>query len=183
MLPPRFLVSRRGIQSAILLVGRVEHMMYTCPVCGFDKMPFPPTDHNICSCCGTEFGYHDRVRTPQSLRKAWIENGHRWFSTATMTIYLKSGSFEPRSFTLMVRTAPFASGCYAAERPGGRSRTRASAPQEMANLRWLLRSRTDHKKRWSVLPNVAARHSLLKIRPKIPFFFLGSCDGASLSAG
>jgi hypothetical protein len=57
-------------------------MTYTCPVCGFDQMPFPPADNNICSCCGTEFGYHDRVRSPQSLRKAWIEKGCRWFSTA-----------------------------------------------------------------------------------------------------
>jgi hypothetical protein len=57
-------------------------MTYTCPVCGFQQMPFPPADHNICSCCGTEFGYHDRVRTPQSLRKAWTGSGCRWFSKA-----------------------------------------------------------------------------------------------------
>lgn len=57
-------------------------MTHICPVCGFDKMPFPPADHNICSCCGTEFGYHDRVRSPQALRKAWIDDGPRWFSTA-----------------------------------------------------------------------------------------------------
>jgi|HubBroStandDraft_1064217.scaffolds.fasta_scaffold241831_1 hypothetical protein len=55
-------------------------MKYACPVCGFDQMPFPPEDHNICSCCGTEFGYHDRARTHQELRKMWIAKGCPWFS-------------------------------------------------------------------------------------------------------
>ena len=57
-------------------------MPYACPVCGFDRMPFPPTDNNICSCCGTEFGYHDRARSHEELRKEWIAKGCPWFSTA-----------------------------------------------------------------------------------------------------
>jgi len=56
-------------------------MKYACPVCGFDQMPFPPEDHNICSCCGTEFGYHDRVRTHHDLRRMWIAKGCAWFSS------------------------------------------------------------------------------------------------------
>jgi hypothetical protein len=55
---------------------------YQCPVCGFGKLSEPPKDHNICSCCGTEFGYHDRKKTHRSLRDAWIANGCLWFSKA-----------------------------------------------------------------------------------------------------
>jgi len=57
-------------------------MTYSCPVCGFDKMPDPPEDHNVCSSCGTEFGYHDRARTHAQLRLAWIASGAPWFSPA-----------------------------------------------------------------------------------------------------
>jgi|HubBroStandDraft_1064217.scaffolds.fasta_scaffold816142_2 hypothetical protein len=57
-------------------------MKYSCPVCGFDQMPFPPEDHSICSCCGTEFGYHDRNRSHSELREAWVAKGTPWFSAA-----------------------------------------------------------------------------------------------------
>jgi len=43
-------------------------------------MPEPPEDHNICSCCGTEFGYHDLRLSHAELRKAWIARGAPWFS-------------------------------------------------------------------------------------------------------
>ena len=56
-------------------------MKYACPVCGFDQMPFPPSDNNICSCCGTEFGYHDQKHSHAELRKAWIFKGCPWFSS------------------------------------------------------------------------------------------------------
>lgn len=56
-------------------------MKYRCPVCGFDNMPFPPRDNNICSCCGTEFGYHDLKLSHADLRKQWIAKGMPWFST------------------------------------------------------------------------------------------------------
>lgn len=55
-------------------------MKYMCPVCGFDEMPFPPEDHNICSCCGTEFGYHDLRQSHADLRRRWLERGAPWFS-------------------------------------------------------------------------------------------------------
>jgi len=57
-------------------------MKYACPVCGFNQMPYPPGDHNVCSCCGTEFGYHDRVRSHQELRMLWVAKGCPWFSNA-----------------------------------------------------------------------------------------------------
>ena len=54
-------------------------MKHRCPVCGF-AMPFPPSDNNICSCCGTEFGYDDLRRSHTELRKNWRAHGMRWFS-------------------------------------------------------------------------------------------------------
>ncbi len=57
-------------------------MRYRCPVCGFNAMPSPPVDHNICSCCGTEFGYDDARRSYADIRSAWRDRGFPWFSTA-----------------------------------------------------------------------------------------------------
>ena len=57
-------------------------MKYRCTVCGYDQMPFPPEDYNICSCCGTEFGYHDRKLTHLQLRRRWAATGAPWFSKA-----------------------------------------------------------------------------------------------------
>jgi len=57
-------------------------MTFTCPVCGYDRMPFPPEDHHICSCCGTEFGYEDIRRTHEELREEWLSRGAPWFSNA-----------------------------------------------------------------------------------------------------
>lgn len=57
-------------------------MKYQCPVCGFGATPFPPEHHNICSCCGTEFGYHDFRLSHADLRRSWIDSGAPWFSTS-----------------------------------------------------------------------------------------------------
>ncbi len=53
-------------------------MYYTCPVCGYDKLEEPPTDYNICECCGTEFGYHDANCSHEELRRLWIADGMPW---------------------------------------------------------------------------------------------------------
>lgn len=50
-----------------------------CPVCGYE-LDNPPTNHSICPCCGTEFGYQDRGRSYEELRSVWIERGARWWS-------------------------------------------------------------------------------------------------------
>lgn len=55
-------------------------MSYACPVCGY-AMPFPPEDNNICSCCGTEFGYDDIRKTYAQIRREWINGGAKWFSS------------------------------------------------------------------------------------------------------
>ena len=54
-------------------------MTYRCPVCGYG-MPFAPEDNNICSCCGTEYGYDDRSKTYAEIAQDWTSHGAKWFS-------------------------------------------------------------------------------------------------------
>jgi hypothetical protein len=54
-------------------------MYYSCPVCGFGGLEFPPKDHAICPCCGTQFDYDDVTRSHEELRDSWIARGPRWF--------------------------------------------------------------------------------------------------------
>jgi hypothetical protein len=55
-------------------------MTYTCPVCGYQNLPFPPLDYEICPSCGTEFEYHDARRTHAELRRMWVREGALWHS-------------------------------------------------------------------------------------------------------
>lgn len=55
-------------------------MPYTCPVCGYDNLEDPPSHHEICPSCGTQFGYHDFTRSHESLRLAWISKHMPWHS-------------------------------------------------------------------------------------------------------
>jgi len=55
-------------------------LLYTCPVCGYGHMPYPAVRHEICPCCGTEFGFDDYCQSHRALRNAWLANGGRWFS-------------------------------------------------------------------------------------------------------
>jgi hypothetical protein len=53
---------------------------HTCPVCGYSgEVDFRPRDYQICACCGTEFGYDDRVLTNDQLRAQWLSKGCPWF--------------------------------------------------------------------------------------------------------
>jgi len=54
-------------------------MNYSCPVCFFDNMPYPPERYNICPCCGTEFDNDDVECSYEELRYNWVVNGARWF--------------------------------------------------------------------------------------------------------
>lgn len=58
--------------------------MYICPVCGYDRLRHPPDDYIICPSCGTEFGYTDFNRSHAELRRAWVANGARWYSSALL---------------------------------------------------------------------------------------------------
>ena len=59
---------------------------YYCRVCGlkyseptwFDQ---ETPSHEICVCCGVQFGYEDtNLAGVQAYRNNWINNGARWFS-------------------------------------------------------------------------------------------------------
>lgn len=55
-------------------------MSYLCPVCGYNKLEYPPDNYNICPCCGTEFENDDFDTTHEVLRQDWINKGCRWWS-------------------------------------------------------------------------------------------------------
>ncbi len=55
-------------------------MKHLCPVCGYNELPEPPQDYNICPCCGTEFGYTDFTASHESLRDRWVQRGMTWHS-------------------------------------------------------------------------------------------------------
>ena len=52
---------------------------YMCPVCGYDKLDYPPEDYNICPCCATEFGISDVNWTIVELRHDWVARGMKWW--------------------------------------------------------------------------------------------------------
>lgn len=51
---------------------------FACPVCEY-AMDAPAADYNICSSCGTEFGFDDRSLSHADLRQEWIARGRRRF--------------------------------------------------------------------------------------------------------
>jgi hypothetical protein len=53
---------------------------YTCPVCGYNNLPDPPADYEICPSCGTEFGYDDFTFSYENLRRKWLAAGAKWHS-------------------------------------------------------------------------------------------------------
>ena len=57
-------------------------MMYTCPVCFYSELEEPPSDWNICPCCGTEFENDDSNTSHAELRQRWLASGVLWFSRA-----------------------------------------------------------------------------------------------------
>lgn len=58
--------------------------MYTCPVCGYNELRYPPRDFTICPSCYTEFGYEDSNRSHRELTREWIRNGMRWAAADVM---------------------------------------------------------------------------------------------------
>jgi hypothetical protein len=59
---------------------------YTCPVCGYADLPWPPVDEDgdglfeICPSCGFQFGVTDDDEgfTYESWRARWIDLGMPW---------------------------------------------------------------------------------------------------------
>jgi hypothetical protein len=66
-------------------------MFYQCPVCGYNEMQFPPSEHNICPCCSTEFGYDDFSKSHRVLRNEWLAHGANWFSYTTIPPFTWNG--------------------------------------------------------------------------------------------
>jgi hypothetical protein len=54
-------------------------MRHICPVCGYPNLENEPKNHEICSSCGTQFGYDDFLRSRESLRQQWVDSGAKWF--------------------------------------------------------------------------------------------------------
>src|SRR5215207_5734632 len=54
--------------------------MYTCPVCFYERLQYPPADYTICPCCYTEFGLDDAEVSHEQLRRLWAENGYPWMA-------------------------------------------------------------------------------------------------------
>jgi hypothetical protein len=54
-------------------------MNFTCPVCFYPGLEFPPRDYEICPCCGVEFGNDDEIKSHAELRQAWVNRGGLWF--------------------------------------------------------------------------------------------------------
>ncbi len=69
-------------------MSRLPGEYYVCPVCGYPELDEPAVDaygcasFDICSCCGTQFGYHDATRPHAQLRAEWLQAGARWRSRA-----------------------------------------------------------------------------------------------------
>jgi hypothetical protein len=59
-----------------------DNPMRTCPVCGYDQLRRPPADHLIGPSCGTQFEYHDSIRSHEELREQWVAGGMLWHSRA-----------------------------------------------------------------------------------------------------
>jgi len=57
----------------------------TCRVCGLIQTDLPwgktgrDPSHDICDCCGVEFGYGDfTIKAIQRSRNIWIQSGTKW---------------------------------------------------------------------------------------------------------
>ncbi|MEW5953608.1 MAG: hypothetical protein AB1815_07690 [Bacillota bacterium] len=65
--------------------------MYTCPVCGYEKLYEPAYNkygygsHEICPCCGYQFGYDDDDQgiSHEEYRNNWLKSGAKWFDAST----------------------------------------------------------------------------------------------------
>lgn len=71
--------------TTILRIGNTifrgaTKMRFTCPVCGYKDLPALPRDYEICPSCGTEFEYHDALKSHEQLRREWKQRGLVWHS-------------------------------------------------------------------------------------------------------
>lgn len=60
--------------------------IYQCPICGWiglDEIQTAPfNSHEICSCCGTQFGLDViEARDLKTIREDWLAEGAPWFDS------------------------------------------------------------------------------------------------------
>lgn len=54
-----------------------------CAVCGYGWPNKAFYHHEICPCCGTQFGYDDAIKSHAELRKLWVRRGIHWWGEPT----------------------------------------------------------------------------------------------------
>ncbi len=60
--------------------------MFTCPVCYYTGMQDPPTDYNICVCCGTEFGNDDELCSHADCAPIGLRETRPGFSVRLLSV-------------------------------------------------------------------------------------------------
>ena len=86
-------ILERFLNQAAVLTTSIDNnegdiKMYTCPVCGYEKLLEPAYDrygccsYEICPSCGYQYGYHDDDQgiSHAQYRDNWIKNGAKWHS-------------------------------------------------------------------------------------------------------
>lgn len=65
----------------------INNELFICRVCGLIQPDMPwgesgdDPSHDICDCCGIEFGYEDfTLTTIQKKRELWIKSGAKWWN-------------------------------------------------------------------------------------------------------
>ena len=65
--------------------------LFICRVCGLTQTDMPwgesgeDPSHDICDCCGTEFGYEDSsIDTIKKNREMWLKSGARWWNSKVL---------------------------------------------------------------------------------------------------
>ena len=69
-----------------------DQVRFTCPICGYpdlEKQPRSETrrnSHEICPCCGFQFGYHDEDQgiSDEEWRRRWIAKGMPWSARSVL---------------------------------------------------------------------------------------------------
>ncbi len=68
------------------MTNKYKESIHYCRVCGLYHEDPPwgydnkTASHDICSCCGTEFGYEDcNLKSIRQMRQRWIAEGTHWF--------------------------------------------------------------------------------------------------------
>ena len=79
---------KRGCKPPKVTDGFMDDLKNVCKVCGLHFPEFFPwgetgetPSHDICDCCGIEFGYEDNnVESVRVARKKWLVDGANWFN-------------------------------------------------------------------------------------------------------